>query len=427
MKTNYFKMVCLLCTSFLFAQNNDFNNQGGDLLWSNPLNWSLGAVPTTANAEAVRLPLLLESNVDADFTIKKIQNIFGVLGNATVGGSGSITLNPGVLNAYAIENVSNNNVNLSFRGNLVLNNSAGFSRIRNLNGTSNAIEFRDTSVLTLTTPLEIFTGSSNDFRFNGTLAGGANLRLAANSAVTFGGTSSNPNYTGEIVFLINSVLTVNTADDNIFYSGPKIQINGTNASIVLNGANVFASNIVIGGSSAFTFTANKNQNDLRAITISANGTLNLVVGSEVTNLTFDDNSEFPWNAGTVNITGFQNGIIRFGTNNEGLTTEQLAQIVADNGGEALALDSNGFLVEASTLSINDFQSEKANPIIKSTFVKNQIQFNAPQNSVQIIDMSGRVLLNSNAVNQNELSVDFLQTGQYIAVFGDKIVERFIKK
>ena len=427
MKTNYFTLVCVLCTSFLIAQNNDFNNQGGDLLWSNPLNWSLGEVPSTANAEAVRLPLLLESNVDADFTIKKIQNIFGVLGNGTVGGSGSITFNPGVLNAYAIENVSNNNVNLSFRGNLVVNNSAGFSRIRNLNGTSNALEFRDTSVLTLTTPLEIFAGSSNDIRFNGTLAGSANLRLAANTAATFGSTSSNPDYTGEIVFLLNSVMTVNTADDNVFYNGPKIQVNGSNSSIVLNGANVFASNIVIGGSAAFTFTANKNQSGLRAITISNNGTLNLAIGSEVTNLTFEDNSTFPWNAGTVNITGFQNGIVRFGTTNEGLTAEQLAQIVADNSEGALALDENGFLVEASTLSINDFDSEKANPIIKSTFVNNQIDFSTPQNSVQIIDMSGRVLFNSNAVNQTDISIAFLQSGQYLAVFENKVIERFIKK
>ena len=56
----------------------------------------------------------------------------------------------------------------------------------------------------------------------------------------------------------------------------------------------------------------------------------------------------------MNITNYTEGVIRFGTGNTGLTTDQLAQISADNGGAPLALDNNGYLVNESSLSVDDF-------------------------------------------------------------------------
>jgi hypothetical protein len=349
MKSKHFAWVFLLYTSFLFSQNNDFNNGGGNFLWSNPANWSQGAVPNLSNTGQVRLPILVTSQVDTDVSIKKIQNIFGSTGNVSVGGASVLTLNPGVANNYAIENVSGSGVNISFNGNVTLNNAAGFSRMRNINNAGNSIEFANGSVFTLDSGLELFTGASNGFNFNGSLAGNGNFRLSANTAATFGSTSSNPSFTGEFVFLLNSQIVVNTADDNVFYNGPKLQVNGNSASIVLNGANVLAANAVIIASNTFTITANKNQNNLGVIVFDADGTLNLNINPAVTNLSFSNNAASSWNAGTLNITGFQSGVIRFGTNSSGLTSTQLSQIVADNGNIPLTLDSNGYLINQNSM------------------------------------------------------------------------------
>ena len=64
MKKNYVTFLALLFTAIGFAQNNDFNNAGGDFLWSNTANWSQGAVPNTTNTGQVRLNALVESFVD---------------------------------------------------------------------------------------------------------------------------------------------------------------------------------------------------------------------------------------------------------------------------------------------------------------------------------------------------------------------------
>ena len=408
MKNTYLMLVCLLCTTFLFAQNNDFNNNGGDLLWSNPLNWSLGAVPSAANT--VRLPLIVTSQVDTDVTVKKIQTTFATSGDASVGGASTLTINPAVLNAYAVENVSNNNVTLGFNGNVTLNNSAGFSRMRHANGTNNTIEFASGSVFTLNSPLEIFTGSSMNFNFNGSLAGSGNFRLSANTSATFGSTSSNPNYTGEFVFLLNSVLTVNTADNNVFYNGFKLQANGNNASIVLNGANVLASNIAISANNAFTVNANKNQSSLGTISLGDNSTMNLVVGNEVTNLSFANNSATTWNAGTLNITGFQSGVIRFGTDATGLSEAQLLQIVADNGVTTVVLDENGYLVDPNAVSDPSIAATSCNTTLNSAateYVFADEFANATQYEFKIVNGMNEqtIVRNTNSFRFGDLGFD----------------------
>jgi hypothetical protein len=427
MKTNYYSFLLMMLSTLLFAQNNDFNNAGGNLLWSNPANWTLNAVPNLTNTAAVRLPLLVESNVDTNVSIKKIQNLFGAAGNISVGGTGIMTIDPGALNAYAIENVTENNHQLNFKGNVTINNAAGFSRIRNLNGTQNTIRFDTGSTLTLTTALELFTGSNNGgYLFNGALAGSANFRLAAGVTATFGATSNNTNYSGEFVFLANSNLIVNTADNGLFYSGLKFQVNGSGGTVTVNGANVFQSGITVGGTNIFNAVFNKNQSAMTNIIFSGGGVLNLTIGTGVTNLTFADNSENSWSTGTLNIINFEEGVIRFGTDNTGLTSNQLAQINAPAAGEPLALDNNGFLVRQSTLSVGNFEVTN-NPILINTFTTNKLEFSKPQNQVTVIDINGKVVMNDNQINQEYLNVQSLTAGIYLAIFENNIIEKFIKK
>lgn len=436
MKKNYITIILFFCTAIVFAQNNDFTNGGGDFLWSNTANWSLGVVPNTTNTGIVRLPLIVESLVDTDVTIKKIQTTFSTSGDAPVAGNSILTIDVNANAVYGIENVSNNDVNLIFKGNISINNSTTVSisntLMRNANGSGNSIVFSDGSVLTLNTPLETRTGSSNNFSFNGSLAGTAPLRVNANTISTFGATSNNTGYEGDLVWVgQNASVVANTADNGVFLpTGRKIQINAINGSIEVNGANVFQGNISINGSNTFTFTVNKNQNSMGTITFSggsADGTLNLAIDNSVTELLFADTSAIEWNSGTLNITGYKPGVLRFGTDANGLTSAQLSQITVDGSGGTVALDSNGYLVNASSLSVDDFLRDSENQIVYPTITSNYLYFKSAQNNFKVFDLNGRVLLSNKSNNQTEVNVNALPTGMYFIRFENNKTERFIKK
>lgn len=424
MKKNYTLLLLIFLSTFINAQENNFNNQGGDLLWSNAANWSLAEVPTPAHT--VRLPLIVESKVDLDLSILKLMTVFSTEGDVSVAGDKTVTINPNLANGVAIENASGNDVSLIFKGKVTINNPAGFSNMRNANGTGNTIEFAAGSLLTLSSGFQPSSGSNNNFLINGNINGTANLRLGTDTTVTFGNTVSNTGYTGELVQLGNSVIIVNTADNIVFYDGLKIQVNGNNASATLNGENVFKSGITVGGTNTYTFNVNKNQSAMTNIIFQGGGKLNLVLDNAVTNLSFANNSANAWSTGTINITGFKNGVIRFGTDNTGLTAGQLSQIKA-TGITAFALDSNGYLIDAATASIGDFEENTINPIAYPTLASDKIYFKKLQNNVKIFDITGKVLVHKTAVDQSEIEVENLSSGMYFIVFDNKKVERFLKK
>ena len=434
MKKNYFSLLFILTSIFLFAQNNDFTNGGGDLLWSNPNNWSLGSIPNTS--QTIRSSIT-GSIVDADFTLFKIQNTFGTANSISFGGggSGTLTINPGGANLLGIVNVSDSDVTLSFSGNVSINNPAGITWMRNENGNTNDlnnIEFEDGSVLTLITNLESRSGTGGDiFNFNGALVGAGSLRIGAGSTCVFGSTSDNSGFEGDFVFVgANGAIVVNTADNIIFLpSGRKFQVNQNNVSAEVNGANVIQGNIVVGGANTFTFDANKNQSSMGTIGIPASGILNLNIDNSVTNLSFSNSSEVAWGTGTLNITNFNEGVVRFGTDNTGLTSQQLSQITADGiaAGEPLGLDNDGYLVLASTLSTNDFEVDAVTRITYPTLTENKLFFRMPQQGIKIFDLSGKMVIENQSQSQTEIEVNTLSKGLYFIVFDNKIVEKFIKQ
>ena len=430
--------MLLFFNTVLFAQNNDFNNGGADGgLWSNSANWTLGITPTSVHT--VRTANSATSFVDANFTVFRLQNLNSTDTDRFVNSSsgGILTIdqnNPTASTAIAIQNVSANGVKLGLRGRINIQNAAGataFSRITNANNAANSIEFENTSILTLTTPLEVFkasaTTAANNFFFNGKIEGSGNFRVAANTTATFGNSVTNAGYTGELVLLGGASFIVNTTDDIIFYDGLKIQVNG-NASTTLNGANVFASGIVVGGTNTFNFNINKNQSSMTNIIFQGAGTLNLAIGAGVTNLSFADNKASTWEAGsTLNITNYSEGVVRFGTDNTGLTVDQLSKIVVDGSGGPVALNSSGFLVNASSLSIDDFEEKTIKPIAYPTLTSDKLYFNTPQNNVKIFSLNGQILEHNTSNNQSEIGVEFLSAGLYLIVFDNLKVEKFLKK
>lgn len=440
MKKNYFTLFLFLLSTIVLAQNNDFNNQGGDFLWSNTSNWSLSAIPNTTNTSQVRLPLIVQSLVDIDFTIKKIQTTFSTPGDTPIAGSSILTIDAQANAVFGIENVSDNDINMIFKGNVTINNSttAGIANtlMRNQNGNTNDVNgiiFDNGSVLTLMTPLEARSGTGGDiYNFNGSLAGTAPLRVSANTTSNFGSTSDNSGFEGDFVWVgANANIIVNTADNTAFLPvDRKIQINGNNGSIEINGTNVYQGNISINGANAFTFNVDANQNSIGTITFSggtADGTLNVDVDNSITELYFANSSEVDWNTGTLNITGYKEGVIKFGTDNTGLTAAQISQITVDGSGGAVALNSEGYLVNASSLSVNDFNNETVKPIAYPTLTTSSLFFTEAQNNVKIFDISGRLVLKNKTKNQSEIQVNTLTSGLYFIIFDDKKVEKFIKK
>ncbi|PTX59696.1 putative secreted protein (Por secretion system target) [Kordia periserrulae] len=439
MKKNYFSLLLLLCATFTMAQNNDFTNGGGDFLWSNTANWSLSVIPNTTNTGQVRLPLTVESLVDVDVTVKKIQTTFATSGDAPVAGNATLTIDAGANAVFGIENVSDNDINIIFRGNVTINNTttSGIQNtlMRNQNGNTNDVNgiiFDSGSVLTLNTPLEARAGSGGDvYNFNGSLAGTNALRVSANTISNFGSTSDNSSFGGDFVWVgTNASMVVNTADNGVFLPvDRKVQINGSNGSIEVNGENVFQGNISINGSNSFLFNPTKNQNAMGTITFAggaADGVLNIDVPGTVTTLAFADNSASDWGSGTVNITGYQEGVFRFGTDNNGLTPAQLAQITVDGSGGAIALDSSGFLINASSLSTEDFELN-SKPIAYPTLASNTIFFSKPQENVKVFDLNGRMILQNQSENQVQIDVNSLARGMYLIIFDNKKTEKFIKQ
>lgn len=440
MKKIYLSLIALLFTTLLIAQNNDFNNQGGDLLWSNAANWSLSVVPNTTNTGQVRLPLLVESLVDTDVTIKKIQTIFSSSGDVAVAGSSILTIDAGANAVFGIENVSGNDVSLIFKGSVTINNTTtvGISNtlMRNQNGSGNSIIFSDVSVLTLNTPLETRTGSSNNFSFNGSLAGTAPLRLSANTISTFGATSNNTGFEGDLVWVgANASVIVNTSENNIFIPVErKIQINATGGSIEINEGNVYQGNISINGSNTFVFDVNKNQSSMGSITFAggaADGTLNLDIDDNVTELFFANSAEVEWNTGTLNITGFKEGVLKFGTDNTGLTAAQLTQITADGvgSGQTLALDSDGSLILASSLAIDDHDYQSKGRLSFPSVISNEnLQIKVPITAYKIFNILGQKVQSVSRNNKfQEINVSNLKAGIYILTIEGKVSERFIKQ
>jgi len=67
--------------------------------------------------------------------------------------------------------------------------------------------------------------------------------------------------------------------------------------------------------------------------------LGIDLAASVTELFFSDSSSNGWTGATISITGFKENTIRFGIDNTGLTTDQLATI----DGGIYSLKSDGFL------------------------------------------------------------------------------------
>lgn len=307
--------------------------------WSNPDNWSTGVPDTNTESAFNLLTGNISINVDQNFTIALLQDGFAA-GNTTVGGPGTLTIDRNSSNlTFGIQNATGNDGGLlDLTGSITFsNNLSAVTTIQNINSTSNTVRFAAGGTLTTNTTTRTAQGIGGQIQFNGTFATSlADLQIGSNN-VSFGTGHNSSAYGRDVVLLAGSKLTV--ADGIVLNTGRKFQVNGDNAILQLDGANTInGANINVSGANKFTLDVNASQNNMGNL-VEIGGNLTIDIEASVTALWFGDSSLSNWGVGIVTISGFKENVVRFGTDENGLTLDQLAVI---NGG-AYSLNESGYL------------------------------------------------------------------------------------
>jgi hypothetical protein len=319
-----------------------FNNAGGDNLWSNAANWSPG-IPT---ADTAKITVDADLIVDSNKTVAQIKTV-----GTTSAASVTITATNSSVLTITGSGVTQPVANNKSAGSLVFDLPVVFDSsedatetLRFGSGADQSITF--SSSLTLNDPLTVSGVNKNhDLNLNGSLLGSANLIFGAKTQANFGSAYDGSSYAGTLTTAggaaaTNNQVTIisNVADDGTFLkSGGSLNVTKDGAKITVNGANTLKGNISIGDFSP-TLTVNKNQSAIGTVTMGS-GTLSLALATDVTSAAFADNSSADWGTGKVVITGAADDEVSFGTDADGVTADQLAQITI--AGEAAVINASG--------------------------------------------------------------------------------------
>ena len=320
---------------------------GADSLWSNAANWSNG-IPNVANAKVTLKGSMI---LDADITLAQIK-LAGGFGDVSVTSNNNSTLTitgEGVTQPIQ-NNAGNKDLNLNLK--IVFNSSDAVETIQASAANACTITFGDASDITFNVPTKLLAQNSRKINFNGIVrsTGLGQLQVGNGSEVVFGDSADNSNYTAGFKMLgKNGLLVSNIQTGTFLAANTTIEPDGTNEEgheVCVNGSDTFLGNIK-SLDSAITFHVNANQMSVGLLGM-GKGNINLVVDtSKVSVLKFADNSSQDWGTGKLVISKFKDNVISFGSDADGITTDQLAQI--DIVGSNVLIDSTGSLVQDSDL------------------------------------------------------------------------------
>ena len=331
---------------------SSFTNGGGDNLWSNVANWDNG-IP---NVPTAKVTLKANLILDSDVTLGQIK-LAGGFGNVSVTSSNNNTL---TLTGQGVTQPIQNNgkdVDLNFQVDVVLNSTDAIETFQLSGGGVCSVTFSED--LTLNIPTKFVAQQNRVFNMNGKLKGSGQFQVGAASDVIFGSSSDNSDFTGGFKMLGNNgKLIANTSDDSCFLPlGSTIEPDATSTGhvITINGKNIFKGNIKT-TANALTLKLTKDQSSAGLITLGA-GNLNLNV-SGLTSVAFADNSSSVWGAGKLVVVGFKDDVISFGSDANGLTSDQLAKI--DIGGTDVEISATGKISgkEVSSSTFNNSSGDQ---------------------------------------------------------------------
>ena len=397
--------------SVLEVAVSNFNNAGGDNLWSNVANWSAG-IPNVATAKVtVDADLIIDTSV----TLGQIKT-----SGATSASSVTITAtNSSVLTvtgAGVTQPIQNNKKSSSFIFNLpvVFDSEGGTETLRFNSGGDQSITF--SSSLTLNDPLTVSgVNKLHDLNLNGSLLGAGNLKLANKAQANFGSAYDGSSYAGTLTTAggaasTNNQVTIisNVADNGTFLkSGGLLNVTKDGAKITVNGANTLKGNITIGNFSP-TLTVNKNQSTIGTITMGS-GILNLALATDVTSAAFADNSSADWGTGKVVITGAGVDQVSIGTDVNGVTSDQLSQITV-NGFSATINSSGNINSNVAPVAVDDTLTVSEDATLTSKdVIANDTDADANTLSLTAATTAGTGTV---AINADGLSIDYTPAANF---------------
>ena len=339
----FFTIIFLFVLSSEANGQINFTNGGGDKLFSNAANWAGGVVPTAADK------IKLDTNGDT-IIVDGVYNVKQVLATkvkgAIIGNGGSDTLyingNGGV---NAVVQANGNDARVAFHLPVVIETTVGTAtKSFQLNGAGSHIKFFDAYInnsmhLTIANPQN---RANTQFLFDGKIKSKKWININSNVKATFGENSdfTEHNSAVRLIGKGNAELTVKSAKNKFKTAGTKLIVNG-GGTLVADTEDVLKTTLQIDGDKTLNLTVNANQSNGGKITM-VTGKINLTVKNTVTNLDFPNNSTADWGTGTIDVTGFKNGVISFGTTASGITSGQLALITTDGLG-TLSIDEGGNL------------------------------------------------------------------------------------
>ena len=397
--------------SVLEVAVSNFNNAGGDNLWSNVANWSAG-IPNVATAKVtVDADLIIDTSV----TLGQIKT-----SGATSAASVTITAtNSSVLTvtgAGVTQPIQNNKKASSFIFNLpvVFDSEGGTETLRFNSGGDQSITF--SSSLTLNDPLTVSgVNKLHDLNLNGSLLGAGNLKLANKAQANFGSAYDGSSYTGTLTTAggaasTNNQVTIisNVGDDGTFLkSGGLLNVTKDGAKITVNGANSLKGNIAIGNFSP-TLTINKNQSAIGTITMGS-GILNLALATDVTSAAFADNSSSNWGTGKIIITGAGVDQVSIGTDVNGVTSNQLSQITVN--GFSATINSSGYInSNVAPVAVDDTLTVSEDAALTSKDVITN-DTDADANTLTLI-AAATAGTGTVAINADGLSIDYTPAADF---------------
>jgi len=434
MKKLYTFLTLVLISTLGFSQA--YNGSGTDDLWSNTANWQSGT-PAAENTVVNIWNIPTNIDIDETKTYKTLQNLAARTVDLTLSDAGGVlTLDVAgrtQFNASTDKGIwhrTTTATTFTIDTPIIINNSLSESGAVYDDWTSfkiegaagNVLEFGPNSTLTLGGDggTGVYGDGIGEFIFNGTLTGTQVLGIGLNTTATFGSTFVNTDFLGGVTVYTGANITVNTPD-GVKFSNKKLQANGTGAIVTLNNANVMGKEINIQGANTLDINVNANQS-LSHFTTSGtqNGTLNLNVAESVTELNFWKNHLKDWGTATLNIDGYQEGVINFGPNTSpaGLTAQQLSQITINgqvpDAGNPLSLDATGHLVGASDLVLGVKDHSAFEFSVYPIPAKNELNINTQvelQNA-KVHNLLGKMVLNVDEPS-NRINVSSLNSGIYM--------------
>ena len=394
---------------------------------------------TSAAAKTIAVPFTVNGTLKINLATPAFSTI-SAANNITMANGATVVITSGVLGAIP-SFATGSKFNVTYNGNgktQIVGPTTASSTNVTLTSANTAIvagmTVTGTSLATATTVASI-SGTA--------LVLSAAATTTASPTLTFG--TAVPQTTGiELPTVANDALGDLTFDNTagvVLSSAVKANtiITAKSNTITLNTANYLDANVQMNAGSELTINVNANQANLKQIVFSgATGTtnattaklkLNMAVDTQVT---FSDSSLQDWGTGTMEITGFVGGRIRFGNSNSALTSTQLGLIkdIVDPN-RLFGLDALGYLFDSSTLGTNDVEFAN-NSISLYPNPANDVLNISSSNSItkiEVFDMQGRnVASNNNASNVN---VAALGKGVYIVIVElenrSVVAKQFIKE